>query len=193
MLSTHKISPESFTQAFCFDIIQGKIMDGKERKILDTIEKFAKKLPKFPDGRIDYSHSDTAPVIVIFIKYKDKIILLKRSNKVRTYQGKWNTVAGYLDEIKPINEKIFEELREELKIKKSNISLIRMGTPYTFKDVKVEVNKTWIVHPFLIELKNKPEIKLDWEHIEYKWIKPEELKNFDTPPNLNKSFDNLFK
>ena len=168
-------------------------MNRKERKILDTIEKFAKKLPKFPDGRINYSNSDIAPVIVIFIKYKGKIILLKRSNKVRTYRGKWNTVAGYLDEIKPINEKILQELREELKINKSNISLIRIGTPYTFKDVKVEVNKNWIVHPVLIELKKKPDIKLDWEHIKYKWIKPEELKNFDTPPNLSKSFDNVFK
>jgi len=193
MLSTHKILPESFTQAFCFVIIQGKIMDGKERKILETIEKFSGKLPKFPDGRIDYSNSDIAPVIVIFIKYKDKIILLKRSNKVRTYQGKWNTVAGYLDEIRPINEKIFEELREELKIDKSDILSTRLGKSYTFKDTKVEINKTWIIYPALVELKNKPEIKLDWEHVEYQWIKPEELKNFDTPPNLNKSFDNLFK
>lgn len=168
-------------------------MDKKEREILDIIEKFAKKLPKFPDGRINYSNSDTAPVIVIFIKYKDKIILLKRSDKVRTYQGKWNTVAGYLDEMKPINEKILQELREELKIKKSNILSIRLGEPYTFKDVKVEVNKTWIVHPILIELKKKPEIKLDWEHIKYQWIKPGGLKNFETVPDLSKSFDNLFK
>jgi len=168
-------------------------MNRKERKILDTIEKFAKKLPKFPDGRINYSNSDIAPVIVIFIKYKGKIILLKRSNKVRTYRGKWNTVAGYLDEIKPINEKILEELREELKIKKSNIVSIRLGKPYTFRDTQIEAGKTWIVHPALVELKNQPEIKLDWEHIKYKWIKPEELKNFDTPPNLSKSFDNLFK
>ena len=168
-------------------------MEIKERKILDTIEKFAKKLPKFSDGRINYSNSNTAPVIVIFIKYKDKIILLKRSNKVLTYQGKWNTVAGYLDEIKPINKKILEELREEVKIQKNNISSIYLGEPYILKDTKVEMGKTWIIHPALAELKTQPEIKLDWEHTKYQWIKPEELKNFDTIPHLEKSLKNLFK
>ena len=166
-------------------------MREEEQKILKTIEEFANKLPKFPDGRIDYSKSDTAPVITVFIKYGDKILLLKRSDKVRTYQRKWNAVAGYLDELRPIREKILEEVKEELGISEDNISQIRIGKPYQFTDTKA--NKTWIVHPVLTELKNKPEIKLDWEHTEYKWIKPEELKEFETVPNLDKSLENTFK
>ena len=59
-------------------------MEKQEKKILKTIEKFANKLPRFSDGRIDYSKSDTAPVITVFIKYEDQILLLKRSKKVRT-------------------------------------------------------------------------------------------------------------
>ena len=43
-------------------------MDRKEKKILEMIGEFSKKLPKFEDGRIDYSKSDMAPVITIFIK-----------------------------------------------------------------------------------------------------------------------------
>ncbi len=43
------------------------------------------------------------------------------------------------------------------------------------------------------ELKNKPEIILDWEHTEYKWIKSKELKNFDMVPNLDKSLENASK
>ena len=81
-------------------------MTIREQKIIETLRELAKKLPKFPDGRIDYSNSDTALVITVFIKNKDKILLLKRSSKVSTYQGKWNTVAGYIDEPKPIREKI---------------------------------------------------------------------------------------
>jgi len=170
-------------------------MDLKEKKILKIIEEFYKKLPKFKDGRIDYSNSDTAPVITVFIKYKDRILLLKRSDKVRTYQGKWNTVAGYLDEIKPIQEKIKEEIREELGIEENNISLIFIGEPYEFKDEKI--NKTWIIYPAVvelkIELKKEPEIKLDWEHTEYKWIKPEEIESFDIVTNLKESFKRVIK
>jgi len=166
-------------------------MEEKEQKILKTIKEFSQKLPKFPDGRIDYSKSDTAPVITIFVKYEDRILLLKRSDKVRTYQGKWNTVAGYLDELRPVREKILEEVKEELGIIEDNILSIRLGEPYEFTDEKA--NKTWIVHPVLVELKNEPEINLDWEHTEYKWIRPEELKNFDTVPKLGKSLENAFK
>jgi 8-oxo-dGTP pyrophosphatase MutT (NUDIX family) len=164
-------------------------MNKQEQNILKTIEKFARKLPKFPDGRINYSNSDTAPVATIFIKYRDKILLLKRSDEVREYKGKWNVVAGYLDEFKPFHEKILEEINEETGINESNILSIQFGKQYEFTDEKI--NKTWIIHPVLVELRNEPKIKLDWEHTEYKWIKPEELKIFDIVPELDKSWENI--
>lgn len=160
-------------------------MTAQEQKIIEMVREFAKKLPKFPDGRIDYTNSDTSLVITVFIKYKDKILILKRSNKVGVYQGKWNTVTGYLDEPKPPIEKIMEEMREELGIGEKNILSYSLGEPFKFTDPKAR--KTWIVHPAKIELKNEPDIKLDWEHTEYKWIRPEELKKFDTVPNLDLS------
>ena len=158
----------------------------QEQKILNIIKKFSEKLPKFSDGRIDYSNSDIAPGVIVFIKFKNEIILFKRSDKVRTYQGKWNTVAGYLDAIKPIQEKALEEIQEETKIKKENILSIKIREPYKFIDS--EINKTWIIVPALAELKSKCEIKLDWEHLECKWIDPKELKTFDVVSNLEESF-----
>ena len=71
-------------------------MDKKETEILKLIKEFAEKLPKFPDGRIDYHNSDTAPVVDVFVKYQGKILILKRSNEVSNYQGKWNCISGYL-------------------------------------------------------------------------------------------------
>lgn len=165
-------------------------MDEREKEILEVVKKLSKTLPKFPDGRINYSNSDIAPVITVFVKYKDKILLLKRSDKVKTYKGKWNTVAGYLDELKPIKEKVLEELEEEVGIKEDAISAIQFGEPYKFVDEKI--NKTWIIFPILVELEEKVEIKLDWEHTEFKWVKKEELDNFDTVPNLDKSLESVW-
>jgi isopentenyldiphosphate isomerase len=162
-----------------------------EQKILEVVKQFAERLPKFPDGRIDYSNSNVAPVVTVFVKYKEKILLLKRSDKVRVYQGKWNTVAGYLDELRPIREKVLEEIKEELEIEKDNVLSIIFGEPYQFTDK--EVNKTWIVHSVLVELKEKPNIKLNWEHTDYKWIKQDELRNFDIVPKLDESLKNLSK
>ena len=45
-------------------------MTAQERKIIEMVREFAKKLPKFPDGRIDYTNSDTSLVITVFIKYQ---------------------------------------------------------------------------------------------------------------------------
>jgi len=160
-------------------------MPTREQKILEKVKEFTKILQKFPDGRIDYTHSDTALVLTVFIKHKGKILLLKRSDKVGTHKGKWNTVTGYIDEPKPLIKKIMEEISEELGINEDNISSYNLGEPFEFKDHGEK--KTWIVHPARVELKTEPDIKLDWEHTEYKWIKPEELKKFDTVPNLNLS------
>ena len=164
-------------------------MNKKEKimnqKTMNLIKKFYKKLPRFKDGRIDYSKSSKAPVLTCVIKYKSRILLLKRSNKVGTYKGKWQVVAGYLDELKPLKEKVLEELKEELKVSEKLIKKITYGKRFSFKDKKI--NKTWIVHPVLAELKQRPKINLSEEHTEYKWIFPEEIKKYDTVPNLKKS------
>ncbi len=152
-------------------------------KFENVIQEFSEKLPKFSDGRIDYSNSDKAPVLTCFVKYQEKILILKRSDKVRAYQGLWNAVAGYLDEVKPIDVKAYEELNEELGISADNILKTKLGSPYEFYDK--DIQKTWIIFPALVELKNKPTIKLDWEHTEYKWIRPEQLNEYNVAPNLD--------
>jgi 8-oxo-dGTP pyrophosphatase MutT (NUDIX family) len=150
-----------------------------------VLREFSEKLPKFSDGRIDYSDSDKAPVLTCFVKYEDKILLLKRSDKVRVYQGLWNSVAGYLDEFRPLEEKVLEELREELNITPDLIKQTKLGQPYELIDNKVQ--KIWVIFPVLVELNKEPAIKLDWEHTDFKWIDPADLKNFDIVPDLDKT------
>lgn len=166
-------------------------MNTKNSEILEVIEQFSEKLPKFPDGRIDYSNSDIAPVITVFVKVDDELLLLKRSDKVRTYKGEWNTVAGYLDEIRPVKEKVLEELKEEVGINRELIFKVSIKDYYEFKDTKID--KTWIITPVLVELKEKPEIKLDWEHSEYKWVKEEELERFNIVADLKNTFKKALK
>lgn len=156
-----------------------------ESGVLNLLLEFSERLPKFEDGRIDYTDSEEAPVIIVFVKHGDKIILLKRSDKVRDYKGKWNTIAGYLDEVKPIKEKVLEELREEVCIHEDKIKSIKIKEPYKLADEALK--KSWIIHPVLVELKEKPEIKLDWEHTEYKWIHPKELNDYDIIIDLDRT------
>lgn len=156
-------------------------------KVPEAIADFARKLPRFPDGRINYHGSDSAPVITVFVKYDDKILLMKRSDKVYTYRGKWNTVAGYLDEPRPLKYKILEELREEIGAGEDRIVSMKACGVYEFRDR----GNTWIVHPVLVELADS-RIKLDWEHTEYRWIRPEEMKDYDTVPHLEDGLKIVF-
>jgi isopentenyldiphosphate isomerase len=160
-------------------------MVNQKIKFENVIKVFLKELPKFPDGRIDYSHSNKAAVLTCFVKYKDKILLLKRSAQVRTYQGLWNSVAGYLDELCPVKQKALKEIHEELGIETNDVKSVKLGKPFEFTDKAI--NKTWIIFPVLVELNKKPKIVLDWEQTEYNWIEPTEIKKYNVVPNLDKT------
>ena len=159
-----------------------------EKSTIKMIKKMSEKLPKFPDGRIDYTNAETCLVISIFIRCKNEILILKRSDKVGSFRGKRNTVSGYMDEPKSIIEKAFEEIKEELGISPEFIYSIKIGKKYKTK--MSGIKKTWIVHPVVVELKEKPDLKLDWEHTEFRWIKPQQIKDFDVVDKLEKAFKN---
>lgn len=162
-----------------------------EEQIVEKLKQFAKTMPHFKDGRINYHNAKKAFVITCFAKYNDKILLLKRSDKVWTYKNKWNVIAGYLDEVKPLKQKALEELKEETKITKDKVSKVQIAEPFEFHDKSIDT--TFVVHPILIELKEKPEIKLDFEHTEAKWVKKEELSSYDAVPNMLESAKRVLK
>jgi len=154
-------------------------MKTKIEKVLNEF----RNLPKFPDGRINYSNSKRAPVIHCFVKYQEKILLLKRSKQVNIYPEKWNSVGGYIDQPFSPQEIALIELKEELGIEKNNIKRIKEVASFEFYDKSID--RTWIIHPILAELKHDPEIRLDWEHTEYQWIKPREITNYQIVPKLD--------
>lgn len=161
----------------------------------NTIPKIVKdlyeKYPKFPDGRINYSRQKQCAVLTIFVEYEGKILMMKRSNKVSTYKGKWMTVAGYYDEPVPIKMKILEELREELNVDGKVVKSIDVYTD--FRRCDDNINKEWIIFTSRVILKRIPKIRLDWEHTSYKWVKPQELLKIDTVPSLFVSFKKVYK
>lgn len=158
-------------------------------EVPEIVKKFYNNLPKFEDGRIDYSNSKEAAVIDVLARHNGKVLLVKRSNKVSNYPEKWNVITGYFDELKSVEQKALEELEEETGIKKADIQSVNFKRVCRWKDD--QIGKTWIVHQVLAELKRKPNIVLDWEHTEYAWIKPGELKNFDIIPDIENLFNQL--
>jgi len=122
-------------------------------------------------------------VVTCFVECEGKILLLKRSEKVGTYQGKWGAVAGYIEEGETPREAAEKEIREETGIQ--DFELMAEGEPYEFKDEELGI--IWVIHPFRFRVRNR-EVKIDWEHVAARWITPEEMKSLDTVPHLWESW-----
>jgi 8-oxo-dGTP pyrophosphatase MutT (NUDIX family) len=120
-------------------------------------------------------------VVTVFLEHNNKILILKRSNKVKTMRSKWAGVSGYIEQEAPI-KRALKEIEEETGLRNENVKLRRIGEPFEAVDTNAP-ELTWIVHPFLFS-SNTDQVRIDWEHEEYKWIYPKEIKNYKTVPRL---------
>jgi len=127
-------------------------------------------------------------VVTCVISHDGRILILKRSGKVGTHRGKWACISGYVEKGDKIEERAFREIEEETGLSRGDIRLERRGQPVNFFD-KAE-KKLWTVHPFLFSSATDV-IKIDWEHVEYRWIKPSEIASYDTVPKLREVVESL--
>lgn len=141
-------------------------------------------------GQVDYTHARFAPVINCVVKYRNKILIVRRSSWMRLYPGYWSGIGGFLDDQKTLEEKVKEELREELGIREKDIISFARGDMFEADEPKHK--KVWIIHPVLARVKSDA-IKLNWEASEYRWIFVREAKNFRIAPSFKKVLKALFK
>ena len=144
-------------------------------------------IPK-PD-QVDYTHARFAPVINCVVRYNRKILVVRRSEKLNFYPGFWNGVSGFLDDKRSFEEKVKDELGEELGMEAKNIIAITRGP--IFHQEEPEYEKTWIVHPVLVEVATDA-VTLDWEASEYRWIDPLEAGALSLLPGFEKVLASFF-
>jgi ADP-ribose pyrophosphatase YjhB (NUDIX family) len=109
------------------------------------------------------------------------------TKKVGTYRGMWACVSGYIEEGEEAEETAFREITEELGLAKNDVKLLKKADVIHAKDNRM----LWVIHPFLFAA-NKTELNIDWEHVEYKWILPDEIVDYDTVPKLKETIESLF-
>ena len=124
-------------------------------------------------------------VATCILEHDGKILLFKRSNLVGTYRGLWGGVAGYVEELEDPYNTAVKEIQQEAGIGLDALELVRKGEPIEFSDTYDGRRYDWIVYPFLFHVKAKQIVRIDWEHEEYRWVTPSELKKFDTVPGLD--------
>jgi 8-oxo-dGTP pyrophosphatase MutT (NUDIX family) len=118
--------------------------------------------------------------VTCIITWNDLILLLKRSSKVNVNRGLWCGVAGRIEEGMSPQDTAYREILEETGLRRTEIELLGSAPPIL---LQIDIQNQALVYPFLFKTYN-PDIKLDWKHTEYKWIKPEMLYEFETVPRL---------
>ncbi len=125
---------------------------------------------------------DERHVVTCFLERDGKIMILRRSERVGTYRGKWAGVSGYIEPGSTPQQQAWTEIREEAGLDRDDVELVQEGE--TLEVVDSELSRKWIVHPFRFEVLEPGKIRIDWEHTEAKWIAPEDIGRHHTVPRL---------
>ncbi|WP_428326614.1 NUDIX domain-containing protein [Nitrosopumilus sp.] len=128
-------------------------------------------------------------IVTSFIKDNDKLLILKRSDEVKTMKGLWAGVSGIIEKNEEPLKRAKIEIFEEVGITEDKITLLKSAEEMRVNSPQYQ-NHEWEIFPFLFEAKN-PTIKLNWENSDFKWIKIDELKDYETVPSLEKVLFNL--
>jgi 8-oxo-dGTP diphosphatase len=127
-------------------------------------------------------------VVTVFLMHSGRVALVRRSDKVGTYKGRFSGISGYLEG--DPDRHIQTELREETSLEPEDYHLLNKGA--AVKVIDESLGKSWVVHPYLCEVKDPSRIRLDWENTELIWIEPDKMTGLDTVPSLKEVFDEVF-
>ncbi len=123
-------------------------------------------------------------VVTCFLRREGRVLILKRSQDVRTNKGRWAGVSGYVEPGEEPLETAYKELEEETSARPDQLRLVNAGEVQHFLDEEHDI--AWAVHPFLFDDLGV-EVRLDWEHTDYAWIEPDKLGEYRTVGGLRRT------
>lgn len=128
-------------------------------------------------------------VVTCFLESENEILILRRSEQVSSYQGRWAGVSGYVET--NADKQALAEIKEETDLGGEDLRLVKRGKPLLIKDERLGIE--WRVHPYLFHIKDRGKIKIDWEHKETRWIDPKDIDHYQTVPMLKETLAQVYK
>lgn len=151
------------------------MVDGVDVSVIrsgDTLSVDAEK------GVVEVVGVSERHVVTCILRNRGRILVLRRSDKVGSYQGQWAGVSGFIEEGESDEDAARREIAEEIGLRKAKLSNRTPARSFRHDDV------VWTVHPFLFDVDSR-DVTTDWEHDAYAWIRSEELKAYGTVPGLD--------
>jgi hypothetical protein len=150
-----------------------------------------------------------------------RALIVRRSDRVRDYKGKWGGVSGGVElGDRSLAARALTEIEEEAGLAAASLTLVRCGRPLPVDDG----GRRFLVHPFLFQWhgggdgvgqqqrpspaspapsgpavassSSPPPVKLNWENVEHAFVTPAQLRALQTQgvvvPLLSETLDRLF-
>jgi len=127
----------------------------------------AEERQSYPRGEED--DTDDVAKVVIFNE-NNEVLVLKRASHMKWNPGKWDLPGGMIKKEESAKQTVKREVKEETGLTIKNIIEAGNVNQITIFEANVDSN-------------NK-EIKLDDENEDHKWVKPEEISEYDFVPFL---------
>lgn len=128
------------------------------------------------------NRKDPVRIVTSFIAFDGRYLILRRSSHVRSMPGIWSAVSGIIEGGEEPLARAKTEIMEELGICPDALDLqARTGPMYITSPRHRDA--VWEVHPFLFSVKT-PDIRLNWENAEFRWVRPDEIMQYQTVPSL---------
>lgn len=121
---------------------------------------------------------DERSVVTCFLRHGAEILLVRRSDSVGTYAGRWGGVSGYA-EGSP-EEAARWEIDEETGLLES-ATFVRQADPIAVEDDDRGIR--WLVHPSLFDC-DSTDVVPNEELADYEWVQPPAILDRETVPKL---------
>ncbi len=120
--------------------------------------------------------SDPTPVVTGFLRNRGEVLVIRRSDAVGTYPGRWGGISGYVEE-DPV-ETARCEIDEETGLLDA-VTLVRRGEPLAVYDGEHRFR----VHPFLFDCADRG-VEPNEEIDRFQWTAPTAIFDLETVPDL---------
>jgi 8-oxo-dGTP diphosphatase len=119
--------------------------------------------------------------VTAFLRHDGRVLLVRRSRRIGTYQGRWAGISGFLEGADPL-EQALHEIREETGLSPDQVRLVCSAPP--MKVTAYDLGSIRVVYPFLFEVADRGAIRLDRGRVAMQWVAPDEVGQHHTVPRL---------
>ena len=136
-------------------------------------------------GDVDFNRTNDICVLIIYIEFKNKLILLKHTEDK---QGTFDVLNGLCEQTIPIQKMIFEQIEDELEVIKEDVLDVKIGD--ILKNYDSQDSITYHEIPFLIKLSAESVIT-PFEEMEIKYVDIDKMYNMNLKKGLIKKYIEL--